>query len=254
MHYPVHFKAEPPMSMRSVVRAPVFSPVYGANELTSVCLSRALPPAVEVPLVVRALTVEEEQRLRRSGALARPRLAKQLWYAVARPPLGCVQLISSSETEESLASKPLENCPGRNGARLVLPLLTEVGNAWRTTSAGRPPSPCLCLSPPPAPIANWPTPAFVMRISRTLMAKAGIRQGKKRRVSLSAPHRRGSPAGCGTPLPSFPACWGIRIRIPPRSIFDRSGAPRACALCLNGIEVTGGTAMTTLRREFQTIH
>ena len=242
-------KQNQPVSMRRVLSAlRGFLRYMEANELTSVCLSRALPAGGRSPTpVVPALTVEEEQRLLAAAEPLRATAVGKRNYAMLllalRLGLRSIDIIHLKREDIHWQSNTLEIVQAKTGARLVLPLLTEVGNALADyLLQGRPPSPLpYVFLRRPAPHRQLANACICYEISCTLMAKAGIRQGEGDRKGFHCLRHTVAArllAG-GTPLPLISSLLGHQDKNSTQVYLSTDLEHlRACALRLNGIELT----------------
>ena len=219
-----------------------------AQELTSLHLSHALPAGgASTTSVVPALTPEEEEHLLASAEPLRATAAGKRNYAMLllalRLGLRSVDIIHLKRENIHWRSNTLELVQVKTGARLVLPLLTEVGNALADyLLQGRPPSPLpYVFLRSQAPYRQLVGHAICYEISRTLMAKAGIRQGKGERKGFHCLRHTVAArllAG-GTPLAIISSLLGHRDKNSTRVYLSTDLEHlRACALCLTGIEIT----------------
>jgi len=242
-------KQNQPVSMRRVLSAlRGFLRYLEAKELTSVCLSEALPASSRSPTpVVPALTVEEEQRLLAAAEPLRATAVGKRNYAMLllalRLGLRSIDIIHLKREDIHWQSNTLEIVQAKTGARLVLPLLTDVGNALADyLLQGRPPSllPYVFLRHP-APHRPLANACICYEISCTLMAKAGIRQGQGDRKGFDGLRHTVAArllAG-GTPLPLISNLLGHQDKNSTQVYLSTDLEHlRACALRLNGIEVT----------------
>ena len=238
-----------PATMRTVLSAlRCFLRYLEAQELTSVCLSRAVPASGRSPTpVVPALTVEEEQHLLAAAEPLRTTAVGKRNYAMLllalRLGLRSIDIIHLKREDIHWQSNTLEIVQAKTGARLVLPLLTEVGNALADyLLQGRPPSPLpYVFLRSPAPHRPLAHSSSCYEISRTLMAKAGIRQGERDRKGFHCLRHTVAArllAG-GTSLPLISSLLGHQDKNSTRIYLSTDLEHlRACALRLNGIEVT----------------
>ena len=217
-----------------------------ARDLTPLPLSGAVPASGgRTRRVVPALTPDEEQAL--LTAADRTTASGKRDYAMLllalRLGLRSSDIIHLKREDVHWQTNTLELVQTKTGVRLVLPLLTEVGNALADyLLQGRPSSPLpyvfLRGQAPYRPLSGH---ANCYGISRKLMAQAHIRQGKGARQGFHCLRHTVAArllAG-GTPLPLISSLLGHQDKNSTRMYLstDREHL-RACALRLLGIEVT----------------
>jgi site-specific recombinase XerD len=238
-----------PATMRTVLSAlRCFLRYLEAKELTAGCLRQALPASGRSTTpVVPTLTLAEEQHLLAAAEPQRATAIGKRNYAMLllalRLGLRSIDIIHLKREDIHWQSNTLEIAQAKTGARLVLPLLTEVGNALADyLLQGRPPSPLpYVFLRSPAPHRQLAHSSICYEISRTLMVKAGIRQGEEARKGFHLLRHTVAArllAG-GTPLPLISSLLGHQDKNSTQTYLSTDLEHlRACALRLNGIEVT----------------
>ncbi len=217
-----------------------------ARDLTPVPLSGAVPASNgRSHRVVPALTPDEEQSL--LAAADRTTASGKRDYAMLllalRLGLRSSDIIHLKREDLHWQTNTLELVQTKTGVRLVLPLLTEVGNALADYLLhSRPASPLpdvfLRGQAPYRPLSGH---ANCYGISHKLMAQAQIRQGQGARQGFHCLRHTVAArllAG-GTPLPLISSLLGHQDKNSTQVYLstDREHL-RACALPLLGIEVT----------------
>jgi integrase len=237
-----------PASMGTVLTAlRSFLRYLEAEELIPVRLSPVLPArGGRTTRVVPALTPEEEQHLLAAAAAARATASGKRNYAMLllalRLGLRSSDIINLKLEDIRWRSNTLELVQAKTGARLVLPLLTEVGNAIVDYLLhARPPSPLpYVFLRSQAPYRQLAGHSTCYQISRRLMAKAAIRQGPGERKGFHCLRHTVAArllAG-GTPLPIISSLLGHQDKNSTQVYLSTDLEHlRACALSLVGIEV-----------------
>lgn len=157
--------------------------------------------------------------------------------------LRSIDIINLKREDIHWHSNTLEIVQVKTGTRLVLPLLTEVGNAIADyLLQGRPPSPQpYVFLGSQAPYRKLAGHSNCYGISRKLMAQAGIRQGPEARKGFHCLRHTVAArllAG-GTPLPLISSLLGHQDKNSTRIYLSTDLEHlRLCALRLSGIEVT----------------
>jgi integrase len=236
-----------PASMPTVLTAlRSFLRYVETRDLPPLCLSQALPARRgRMTSLVPALTVEEEQRLLAAAEPLRATALGKRNYAMLslglRLGLRSIDILNLKLEEIHWRSNTLELAQAKTEARLVLPLLTDVGNALADyILQGRPASllPYVFLrsQAPYRKLSNYSS----YGISRKLMKLAGIRQGKGERKGFHCLRHTVAArllAG-GTPLPIISSLLGHQDKNSTRVYLSTDLEHlRACALSLVGIEV-----------------
>jgi len=236
-----------PASMRTVLTAFRFFLRYvEARDLTPIRLSNALPASGRrTTPVVPALTLEEEQHLLEATerATASGKRNYAMLLLALRLGLRSTDIINLKREDIHWHSNTIEIVQVKTGTRLVLPLLTEVGNAIADyLLQGRPPSPQpYVFLRSQAPYRKLAGHSNCYGISRKLMAQAGIRQGTEARKGFHCLRHTVAArllAG-GTPLPLISSLLGHQDKNSTKIYLSTDLEHlRLCALRLSGIEVT----------------
>jgi site-specific recombinase XerD len=236
-----------PASMRTVLSAlRCFLRYVEDRHLTPIRLSNALPASGGRTIrVVPTLTPEEEQHLLDSAdrTTASGRRNYAMLLLALRIGLRSIDILNLKLEDIHWQSNTIEIVQAKTGTPLVLPLLTEVGNAIADYLLnGRPtsPQPYIFLRSQ-APYRKLAGHANCYGISRTLMDQAGIRQGKGERKGFHC--LRHSVAArllaAGTPLPLISSILGHQNKNSTKLYLSTDLEHlRASALSLMGIEVT----------------
>jgi len=236
-----------PTSMRTVLSAlRCFLRFVESKNLTESCLSNAIPSSSGGKTeVVPTITLVEEQRL--LGSADRTTAWGKRNYAMLllalRTGLRSVDIVNLKLGDIHWKNNTIEIVQAKTGAPLVLPLLTDVGNAIADYILnGRPDSqlPDIFLRSQ-APYQKLSGHPACYGISCKMMKAAGIRQGKGDRKGFHC--LRHSLAARllseETPLPVISSILGHRNKDSTKVYLSTDLIHlRACALSLAGIEVT----------------
>jgi integrase len=216
------------------------------KNLTAFCLSRAIPSSSgRKTVVVPTITSEEEQKLLDSEdrTTASGKRNYAMFLLALRTGLRSIDIVNLKLGDIQWKSNTIEIVQTKTGTPLVLPLLTDVGNAIVDYILnGRPDSqlPYLFLRTQ-APYRKLSGHSNCYGISRKMMKKAGIRQGKDDRKGFHC--LRHSIAARllaeEIPLPIISSILGHRDKDSTKIYLSTDLVHlRACALGLTGIEVT----------------
>jgi len=234
-----------PTSMRTVLSAlRSFLKFVEEQQLTPVCLSNAIPGSSgRKTAVIPTLTSEEEQKLL-SGNFTTPTGKRNLAMLLLalRTGLRSVDITNLKLEDIHWKSNTIEINQEKTGTPLILPLLTEVGNAIADYILnGRPASqePYIFLRSQ-APHQKLSGRSACYGISHKIMKETGVRQGEKDRKGFHC--LRHSLAAqllsAETPLPVISSILGHRNKDSSRVYLSTDLLHlRACALGLTGIEV-----------------
>jgi site-specific recombinase XerD len=236
-----------PTSMRTVLSAlRSFIRFVETKNLTAFCLSRAIPSSSgRKTVVVPTITSEEEQKLLDSEDHTTPSGKRNyaMFLLALRTGLRSIDIVNLKLGDIQWKSNTIEIVQAKTGVPLVLPLLTDVGNAIVDYILnGRPDSqlPYLFLRTQ-APYRKLSGRSNCFGVSCKMMKAAGIRQGKQDRKGFHC--LRHSIAARllseGTPLPIISSILGHRDKDSTKIYLSTDLVHlRACALGLAGIEVT----------------
>lgn len=236
-----------PGSMRTVLSAlRGFIRFVDDQKLTEFRLSQAIPSSSgRKTTVFSTITAEEEQKLLASADCTTP--AGKRNYAMLllalRTGLRSIDIISLKLGDIQWKRNTIEIVQAKTGAPLVLPLLTDVGNAIADyVLHGRPdsPEPYLFLHTQ-APYRKLSQRSTCYGISCKMMKAAGIRQSKgDRRGFHSLRHYMAARLLAEeTPLPIISSILGHRDKDSTKVYLSTDLVHlRACALSLMGIEMT----------------
>jgi integrase len=236
-----------PTSMRTVLSAlRSFLRFVETKNLTGFYLSRAIPSSSgRKTIVVPTITSEEEQKL--LGTEDRTTASGKRNYAMfllaLRTGLRSIDIVNLKMGDIQWKSNTIEIVQAKTGVPLVLPLLTDVGNAIADyVLSGRPDSqqPYIFLHAR-APYQKLSGRSNCYGVSCKMMKAAGIRQGKQDRKGFHC--LRHSLAARllseETPLPIISSILGHRDKDSTKIYLSTDLMHlRACALGLTGIEVT----------------
>jgi integrase len=236
-----------PTSMRTVLSAlRSFLRFVETNNLTAFCLSHAIPSSSgRKTVVVPKITSEEEQKLLdsedRTTSSGKRNFA--MFLLALRTGLRSIDIINLKLGDIQWKSNTIEIVQAKTDTPLVLPLLTDVGNAIADYILnGRPDSqlPFLFLRTQ-APYRKLSGNSACYWISCKMMKAAGIRQGKGDQKGFHC--LRHSLAARllaeETPLPIISSILGHRDKDSTKIYLSTDLEHlRACALSLTGIEVT----------------
>jgi integrase len=244
---PLISKRYQPTSMGTVLSAlRSFLRFVETKNLTAFCLSRAIPSSSgRKTVVVPTITSEEEQKLLDSEdrTTASGKRNYAMFLLALRTGLRSIDIVNLKLGDIQWKSNTIEIVQTKTGTPLVLPLLTDVGNAIVDYILnGRPDSqlPYLFLRTQ-APYRKLSGHSNCYGISRKMMKKAGIRQGKDDRKGFHC--LRHSIAARllaeEIPLPIISSILGHRDKDSTKIYLSTDLVHlRACALGLTGIEVT----------------
>lgn len=235
-----------PTSMGSILSAlRSFLRFIESRDLTAFCLSLAIPGSSgRKTVLVPTITPEEEQKLLGSADHTTPAGKRNyaMFLLALRTGLRCVDIVNLKLGDVHWKSNTIEILQAKTGVPLILPLLTDVGNAIADYILnGRPESqlPYLFLHTQ-APYRKLSGSSACYMVSRKMMEKAGIRQGKEDRKGFHC--LRHSLAARllseETPLPIISSILGHRNKDSTKVYLSTDLEHlRACALSLAGIEV-----------------
>lgn len=235
-----------PTSMRTVLSAlRSFLNFVESQELTEHCLSSAVPGSMgRKTAILPTITAEEERKLLmavdRNSVLGKRNYAMLL--LALRTGLRSIDIVNLKMTDIHWDRYTIEVIQEKTDIPLVLPLLTDVGNAIADYILnGRPDSglPYLFLRTQ-APFQNLSGRSSVYGISCKIMKEAGIRQGQADRKGFHC--LRHSMAARllaeETPLPVISSILGHRDKDSTRVYLSTDVEHlRSCALSLHGLEV-----------------
>ncbi len=236
-----------PTSMRTVLSAlRSFLRFVETKNLTVFCLSHAIPSSFgRKTVVIPTITPEEEQKLldsedRRTSSGKRN---YAMFLLALRTGLRSIDIVNLKLGDIQWKSNTIEIVQTKTGVHLVLPLLTDVGNAIVDYILnGRPDSqlPYLFLRSQ-APYRKLSGRSNCYGVSCKMMKAAGIRQGVGDRKGFHC--LRHSVAARllseETPLPIISSILGHREKDSTKIYLSTDLVHlRACALGLTGIEVT----------------
>jgi site-specific recombinase XerD len=235
-----------PTSMRTVFSAlRSFLRFVESQELSKYCLSGAIPSSWgRKTAIVPTITLEEERKL--LAAVDRTTLVGKRNYAMLllalRTGLRSIDIINLKLGDIHWNRNTIEIVQEKTNALLVLPLLTDVGNAIADYILnGRPDSqqPYLFLRTQ-APFRKLSGHSVCYGISRKIMKDAGIRQGQEDQKGFHC--LRHSVAARllsdETPLPVISSILGHQDKDSTKVYLSTDLEHlRVCALNLNGIEV-----------------
>jgi site-specific recombinase XerD len=244
---------------------PVFSKPYSSNtlrtQLTALrsflryledshlirwCLSQVVPnSSVRITTVIPVITAEEAHHLlesaNRTTALGKRNYA--MLILALRTGLRSIDIIHLKLEDIHWKSQTIEIVQAKTNQPLVLPLLTEVGNAIADYILnGRPFSqqPFIFLRSQ-APYRKMSGHSACYAISRKLMKEAGIRQGEGQRNGFHILRHAVAAQllAAETPLPIISNILGHRNKESTKVYLSTDLEHlRACALNLTGIEIT----------------
>jgi integrase len=236
-----------PGSVRTVLSAlRSFIRFVEGQKWTEFCLSNAIPSnSGRITRVFPTITAEEEQKLLDAVDCTTP-LGKRnyaMLLLALRTGLRSIDIANLKLGDIQWKRNTIEIVQAKTGAPLVLPLLTDVGNAIADYILnGRPDSqqPYLFLRTQ-APYRKLSERSNCYGISRKIMKQAGVRQNPKDRKGFHC--LRHSLAARllaeETPLPIISSILGHRDKDSTQVYLSTDLVHlRACALGLKGIEVT----------------
>jgi integrase len=236
-----------PGSMRTVLSAlRCFIRYIESQQLTASCLNHAVPSSSgRTTRVVPMLTSEEEQKLLNSvdGTTGLGKRNYAMLLLALRTGLRSIDIINLKLSDVHWQSNTLEIVQAKTSTLLVLPLLTDVGNALADYILnGRPssPEPYIFLRTQ-APHQKLSGRSACYGVSCKMMKAAGIRQGPGDQKGFHC--LRHSLAVRllleETPLPIISSILGHRNKDSTRDYLSSDLLHlRACALDLTSIEVT----------------
>lgn len=245
LFFPFISKRYQPTSMRTVFSAlRSFLRFVEEKKLTQLHLSNAIPSSSgRKTAIIPTITREEERKLL-AGDFSTPSGKRNLAMLLLalRTGLRSIDIINLKLADIHWKSNTIEIIQEKTGVPLVLPLLTEVGNAIADYILnGRPPSqqPYIFLRSQ-APYQRLSGRSTCYGISHKIMKETGIRQGEKDREGFHC--LRHSLAARllseETPLPIISSILGHRDK-DSTSVYLSTDLThlRACALGLTGIEI-----------------
>jgi integrase len=236
-----------PTSMRTVLSAiRSFLKYIEGKDLTEFCLSNALPSSSgRKTVIVPTITLEEEQKLLDSVDGMTP-LGKRnyaMLLLALRTGLRSIDIVNLKLGDIQWKNNTIEIVQQKTGNPLVLPLLTDVGNAIADYILnGRPTSKeAYIFLRSQAPYRKLSGRSNCYGISCKIMKEAGVRQNKDDRKGFHC--LRHSLAARllaeETPLPIISSILGHRDKDSTKIYLSTDLVHlRACALSLSGIEVT----------------
>jgi integrase len=236
-----------PTSMRTVLSAlRSFLRFVETKNLTGFYLSRAIPSSSgRKTIVVPTITSEEEQKLldAEDRTTASGKRNHAMFLLALRTGLRSIDIVNLKMGDIQWKSNTIQIVQAKTGVPLVLPLLTDVGNAIADyVLNGRPDSelPYLFLRTR-APYRKLSGRSNCYGVSCKMMKAAGIRQGKQDRKGFHC--LRHSLAARllseETPLPIISSILGHRDKDSTKIYLSTDLVHlHACALGLTGIEVT----------------
>ena len=234
-----------PTSMRTVLSAiRSFLRFVEEQKFTQFCLSNAIPGSSgRKTAVIPTITPEEEQKLL-SGDFSTPSGKRNLAMLLLalRTGLRSVDIINLKLEDIHWKSNTIEIVQEKTGTPLILPLLTDVGNAIADYILnGRPASlqPYIFLRSQ-APHKKLSSRSACYGIGHKIMKETGVRQGEKDREGFHC--LRHSLAAhllsAETPLPVISSILGHRDKDSTKIYLSTDLLHlRDCALGLTGIEV-----------------
>ncbi|MCJ7483476.1 MAG: site-specific integrase [Thermodesulfovibrionales bacterium] len=236
-----------PGSMRTVLSAlRCFIRFVERQKLTELRLSQAIPSSSgRITKVFPTITIEEEQKLLEAVDCTTPggkRNYAMLLLAL-RTGLRSIDIINLTLGDIQWKRNTIEIVQSKTGTPLVLPLLTDVGNAIADYILnGRPESqqPYLFLHTQ-APYRKLSANASGYGISCKMMKAAGIRQGLEDRKGFHCFRHYVASRLLSeeTPLPIISSILGHRNKDSTKVYLSTDLVHlRTCALDLTGIEVT----------------
>ena len=216
------------------------------SNLTPFCLSQVVPSnSVRTTTLIQVITPKEAQHLlesaNRTTALGKRNYAMLL--LALRMGLRSIDIIHLKLGDINWRSQTIEIVQAKTNQPLVLPLLTEVGNAIADYILnGRPDSqqPFIFLRSQ-APYRRMSGHSTCYAISRKLMKEAGIRQGEGQRKGFHCLRHAVAAQllAAETPLPIISSILGHRNKESTKVYLSTDLEHlRACALNLTGIEIT----------------
>ena len=245
LFFPAISKQYQPTSMRTVFSAlRSFLRFVESKHLTRLCLSNAIPSSsARKTAIIPTITLEEEQKLlSRDFTTPSGKRNLAMLLLALRTGLRSVDIVNLKQGDIHWKSNTIEIIQEKTGIPLVLPLLTEVGNAIADYILnGRPSSqqPYIFLRSQ-APYRKLSGRSTCYAICHKIMLEAGVRQGKNDREGFHC--LRHSVAARllseETPLPIISSILGHRDKDSTKIYLSTDLAHlRACALGLTGIEI-----------------
>jgi integrase len=217
-----------------------------SKKLTPICLSAAIPSSLGgVRTIIPVITPEEEQLLLESAdrTTASGKRNYAMLLLALQTGLRSTDIINLKLGDIHWESNTIEILQAKTGNLLVLPLLTEVGNAIADyILKGRPDSqqPYLFLRSK-APYQKMAGHPSCYKISCKLMKAAGIRQGEGQRKGFHCLRHALAARllAAETPLPIISSILGHRNKESTKVYLSTDLEHlRTCALSLTGIPVT----------------
>jgi len=236
-----------PTSMGPVLTAlRSFLRFVDGKHLSKICLSNAIPSrSAKKTQIVPTITFEEEQKLLTSVDCTTPMGKRNhaMLLLALRTGMRSIDIINLKLGDINWKSNTIEIVQEKTDAPLVLPLLTDVGNAIADYILnGRPDSqlPHLFLRIQ-APHLRLSGSSACYWISCKMMKDAGIRQGKKVRKGFHCfrHYLAARLLSNETPLPIISSILGHKNKDSTKIYLQTDLVHlRACALGFKGIEVT----------------
>jgi site-specific recombinase XerD len=236
-----------PTSMRTVLSAlRSFLRFVESKHLTEFSLNSAVPSSFRRKTeIIPTITTEEEQKLLGSVDCTTPSGKRNhaMLLLALRTGLRSIDVVNLKLGDIHWKSNTIEIVQEKTGTALVLPLLTDVGNAIADYILnGRPDSqqPYIFLHTQ-APHRRLSGRSSCYGISCKMMKKAGIRQGKEDRKGFHCLRHYVAARLLSeeTPLPIISSILGHRDKDSTKIYLSTDLVHlRACALSLKGIEVT----------------
>jgi site-specific recombinase XerD len=244
---PVFSKHYQPTTMRTELTAlRCFLRYLEGRNLTQICLSNAIPSSFgRATTIIPVITPEEEQNLLDSAdhTTASGKRNYAMLLLALRTGLRSIDITNLKLGDIYWKSNTIEIVQAKTGIPLVLPLLTEVGNAIADYILnGRPDSkqPYLFLRSQ-APYRKMSGHSACYAISRKMMKEAGIRQGEGHRKGFHCLRHAVAARllAAETPLPIISSILGHRNKESTKVYLSTDLEHlRACALSLTGIAIT----------------
>lgn len=236
-----------PGSMRTVLSAlRCFIRFVECQKLTELRLSQAIPSSSgRITKVFPTITIEEEQKLLDAVDCTTPSGKRNyaMLLLALRTGLRSIDIINLKLGDIQWKRNTIEIVQSKTGTPLVLPLLTDVGNAIADYILnGRPESqqPYLFLHTQ-APYRKLSASASGYGISCKMMKAAGIRQGPEDRKGFHCFRHYVASRLLSeeTPLPIISSILGHRNKDSTKVYLSTDLVHlRTCALDLTGIEIT----------------
>lgn len=236
-----------PSSMRTVLSAlRAFLRFVERMNFTTICLSAAIPRSFGIKTNLVPIITSEEERKMIDSADCKTASGKRnyaMLLLALRTGLRSIDIVNLMLSDIKWKSNVIEIIQRKTGTPLVLPLLTDVGNAIADYILnGRPDSqqPYVFLRTQ-APYKKLAGHSNCFAISRKIMKEAGIRQGIDDRKGFHClRHYLASRLlSEEIPLPIISSILGHRDKDSTKVYLSTDFVHlRTCALSLKGIEVT----------------